>query len=127
MRGASRPVPHDATTEKVKQTVADLSLLGRRYWIGAHAEGALLFGVDMNVARYRTTIQMPRSLADPTDVEPVTTEATRANVVFDFGTELGWRMSDRWTLFGYAIAGLQPPDTENRFWQPRAGVILRRR
>lgn len=46
--------PLDVATDLTKRTIADLSLLARRYWIGERAEGALLVGAGLNIARYTT-------------------------------------------------------------------------
>lgn len=117
----------DSTIETTRTTIVDLSILARRYWIGEHAEGALFAGLDFNIARFREIGERPLSRTAPAAFEGYATDDVRAHMVFDFGTELGWRVADRWTLFVYGIAGLQPPPVEERLWQPRAGVMLRRR
>lgn len=118
--------PVESTTEIDKQTLADAAVLFRRAWRRGRTETALLFGPDFSVVRYRSVTSIPRSLTDPSDADVFRHENTRVVMVLDLGLDIGWRVSERWSVFAFGIAGLQPPLEEHRTWQPRAGVLIRR-
>lgn len=122
-----QPIGVDSTTLGSDRTVADITVLVRRAWpLRRRYEIGLLGGLDLQVVRYRSRTTIPTSLTDPNEIEVFEFENRRTLGVFDVGVDAGARVSDRWQVLVYGIAGLQPLLDENRTAQLRAGVLLKR-
>jgi len=119
------PIGVASTVVASDETLADLALLARRAWQhGRRFEVGLLTGLDFRIVRYRWRTTIPTSLTDPDQVEEFVSDIRRTLGVFDFGIDGGVRVSDRWHVVVYGMAGL--PLQEHHKTQVRVGAMVKR-
>ena len=114
-----------ATVVASAETLVDYALLARRVWPhGDRFEIGLLTGLDFQVVRYRWRTTIPTSLTDPNQVDEFVSDNRRTRGALDVGLDGGLRVSDRWHILVFGMAGL--PMQEHQETQFRAGAILKR-
>ena len=114
-----------ATTVGSDETIADVVLLARRAWPhGERFEVGLLAGHAFQIIRYRMRTTIPTSLTDPDDVEEFVFDNRRTLGFLGLGLDGGVRLSNRWHVVVYGLAGL--PLQEHHKTQVRVGVMVKR-
>ena len=114
-----------ATSVGSDETIADVVLLARRAWPhGERFEVGLLAGHALQIIRYRVRTTIPTSLTEPDEVEEFVFDNRRTLGFFGLGIDGGVRLSARWHVVVFGLAGL--PLQEHHKSQVRVGLIVKR-
>lgn len=119
------PIGVASTVVGSDETIADIALLARRAWPhGERFEVGILAGPAFQIVRSRVRMTIPTSLTNPDDVEEFAFDNLCRLGVLDFGIDGGVRLSDRWHVVVYGMAGL--PLQEHHKTQVRVGAMVKR-